>query len=266
MSKSSTERLQKKYGGFRNYSELAEKIIADNHNRVATKISRLNNSVFTEENAKIKNKAKAINLPEMVDILPKRVEAIKSKDKGRWMADRLKRKITDDLRSVLEQPGYMKTRGKVTGTLKDQAIKDFQDKIRQTFENYTKIDPTMGVPPNIRNIAVTEVRSVVNNTKEAYMNELLKRNSDLYIEKTFVHNNRASKNPRMHHKAANGMTVMKSQPFVLYDKEKGRTIVMMYPHDPNLSPEETIGCSCEVVYSVQRMSSVQRWNYRKEGD
>lgn len=266
MAKLATERLRKKYGNFRSYGDLAERIISENHTKVATKITRMNNSVFTAESARVKNKAKAVNLPELTSVLPKRIEAIKSKERGQWMAENLKKKITDDLRNVLRQNGALRTRGKLVGTMKEKMVKDFQARITQTFEGYTKVDPKLGVPSNIRNIAVTEVRNVVNNTKDAYMDELLKRNSDLHITKTFVHNGRMSKHPRMHHKEANGLTVPKSEPFRLFNRETGRVVVMMYPHDPSLPPEETIGCSCEVVYRVQKKTGEERWHYNTEGD
>lgn len=265
MAKLAMDRLRKKYGNFKSYGELAELIIRENHRKTATKITRMSNNVFAAESARVKGKEKVINIPDLPDVLSRRIDSIKSKERGKWMAENLKNKITSDLRNILKQPSYMNTRGRTAGTLKNQVIKDFQDKIKKTFEGYTKIDPEIGVPSNIRNIAVTEVRNVVNNTKEAYMNELLRRNDDLYITKTFIHNGRLSKNPRMHHKEANGITIPKAESFKLYNREKGRVVVMMYPHDPNLPPEETIGCSCEVVYRVQRKSKVQQWKY-KEGD
>lgn len=253
MAKSSLARLRKRYGDFENYKDLCERIIVDNHSRTAKKISRINNEVFTAERARTRSKGKAVNLPELADILPRHIELVKSKDHGKWMAENLRAKITSDLRSVLKNPEYARTRGKMVGQLKEKAVSDFQKRILKTFENYTKIDPKIGVPSNIRNIAVTEVRTVVNNTREAYMNELLRRNNDLRITKTWIHNARASKKPRLHHREMNGVTVNKAEAFIMHNSDTGKTVRAMYPHDPRLPPEEVIGCSCEVVYRVSKL-------------
>ena len=265
MARLATQKLLKKYGEFKSYGELAQRIISANHNRVATKVTKLSNDIFTKERERVRDKEKVVNLPDLSSVLPRHIDSIKSMDRGKMMSDNLKAKITKDLRDILRKPEYQYTRGKLASTLKEQAVKDMQDSIRKTFENYTKIDPSIGVPANIRNIAVTEVRSAVNNTKDAYMDSLLEKNQDLYISKTWIHNGRMSKKPRMEHRELNGVTVEKSKSFIIHNKDTGKTFRAMYPHDPNLPAEESIGCSCEVVYRVQRKSKAQQWNYN-EGD
>ena len=262
MARVATTRLCKKYGDFKNYSELASLIIEDNHKRITTKVAKINNDVFSAERARVTRKEKAVATPPLSDLLPAHVEAIKSKEKGKWMSDNLKSRITSDLRTILDKPEYQRTRGKLTGTLKEQAILDFQNKIKETFENYTKTDPKYGVPSNIRNIAVTEVRTVANHARDIYMDQLLKRNKDIFITKTFVHNDRASKNARPHHKELNGVTIPKSSRFLMYNRETGRTYRFMYPHDESLPAEETIGCSCEVQYRIEKLTENNKWNYR----
>lgn len=262
MARVALTRLKKKYGSFKSYGELCSLIIADNHKKIATKVSRMNNDVFEAERARVKNKEKIINTPPLEDLLPKHTEAIKSKDRGKLMSDRLKAKITEDLRNIIKDPKYQRTRGKLTGTLKEQAIADFQAKIKHTFENYTKIDPKYGVPSNIRNIATTEVRTVVNTTKDLYMDQLLRRNSDVHITKTFKHNGRMSKVSRPHHAELDGVTIPKAHLFLMYNKLTGKTLSFMYPHDKSLPPEETIGCNCEVIYRVEKKTAEQRWMYR----
>jgi hypothetical protein len=136
-------------------------IIARNADNVSAAVMRLNDSVFEAERSKIRNKEKSIVLPDISDELTKAVQIRRATSRGDMITENLKNKLTQDLRDILSKPDYLRRRGALAGTLKDSAISEFQDKIKQTFEGYTRIDPSIGVPPNIRNIAVTEVRSVV---------------------------------------------------------------------------------------------------------
>jgi len=252
MAKIHVSRLKKRYGDFTDLKDLMSKIIDKNSRSITRAVVRQSNENIEKENRRVTDKEKAINLPDLDDVYNKSVHLRKAGERGKVMTDNLRAKLTQDLRDILKQDKYMKTRGTVAGTMKAEAIKEFQDSIKSTFENYTKTDPSIGVPSNIRNISVTEMRSVVNQTKDDYVNQILSKNENVDVYKTWRHNRALSKNPRKHHQELNGVKLHYNQNFELYDAKNKRRSSAPYPHYPALPASEVIGCSCEIVYTIER--------------
>ena len=256
------KRLEKKYGKFTDMSDLMSKIIAKNSEDLTGQVLKINNSVFQAENKKIGNKEKAVVLPSVMDVITPGVNIRKAKERGELITANLRKKLTDDLREVLSGPDYIRKRGATAGTLKNKLIEDFQEKIKGTFENYTKRDPKIGIPSNIRNISVTECRVVINQTKDDYMKSLLNKNDDIVIYKTWIHNRKLSKVPRKSHQELNGVQIPYNQDFEISDPYE----LCPYPHWKGLSAENVIGCSCECRYTVEKKRNVKEYNYQHEGD
>ncbi len=253
MAKLHLSRLEKKYGKTvtgSNYRALMSEIIASNADNVSRAVLRLQDDKFKQSTPV---KQKVINLPDITDVLPKRsVFTRKAADKGAMMTDNLRDQLTKNLRAVLESDKYIRRRGSLAGTLKESALADFEATIKQTFQNYTKKDPRIGIPSNVHTIAVTELRSTVNNIKDEYMGALVKKNDDAEIMKEWRHNGRMVKTPRMHHREISGLEIPYNREFVMYNKVTGNTVHCNYPHDPDLPPEEVIGCQCEVIYRIRK--------------
>jgi hypothetical protein len=252
MGKIHISRLKKRYGDFTDLKDLMSKIIDKNSRDITKAVVKQSGENIEKENRRVTGKEKAINLPTMDEVYSKAVHLRKAGERGKLMTDNLRDKLTENLRDILKQDKYMRTRGTLAGTMKDEAIKEFQDSIKATFENYIKVDPSYGVPANIRNIAVTEMRVVTNNTKHEYVNQILSKNENVDVWKTWRHNRGLSKVPRPAHQEMNGVKVHFNENFTFYDKKTKKLVSTPYPHHPSLSADESIGCSCEVVYTIER--------------
>jgi hypothetical protein len=225
-------------------------ILAHNNEKIARAIGRVNQKKYQTNVKKLSpSRQQLIKLPDLEKVLPKRsVFIIKGAEQGSFMSDTLRSRLEKNLRSNIEafqKAGKLETR---TGKINPELIKSFQSDIKNTFESYTKRDKKTGVPPQIRNIAVTEIRSTIAMVKDNYNREVLKKNPGAIIEKEWVHNRMLSKVPRKSHMAMNGKRVLINEKFQV--KREGSNIIdiMDRPHDPNAVPEQVIGCSCDCKY------------------
>lgn len=256
------KRLEKKYGKTnlhnQKYNKLIREILAHNNEKIGNKIGKLANSHFQTNVKKLnKKKQKTIKLPDMKNVFPKRsVFLIKAAEKGDYISETLRTRLEKDLRDTIKEfqaTGKSKMeiqRGVSTGKINPELIKIFQSKISGTFESYVKKDKLTGVPGNIKNIAVTEIRSTVGMIKDQYKFELLRQNPHIKMEKTWIHNKRLSKEPRKTHMALDRMTLPVETKFRV-DKEDGTGYDMMNrPHDPDASPGNVIGCNCDIIYKA----------------
>ena len=237
---------------------MIKEILAHNNEKIGNKVARLNNSYYMDNVRKLsKKKQKIIKLPDLQKVLPKRsVFLIKAAEKGDYISDTLRTRLEKDLRNSLK--AFMKTgqskieiqRGVSTGKINPELIKEFQKAITGTFESYVKKDKLIGIPGNIRNISVTEIRSTVGMIKDEYKRELLRRNPHIKMTKTWIHNKRLSKVPRKTHMALHGMTYPIEKKFRV-DRDDGSGYDLMdRPHDPAADPRNVIGCSCDCVYKA----------------
>lgn len=263
MASSYFRRLEKKYGKTKitgkKYQSLISEILGHNNHKIGNAIGRLSNEHYQNSVSKLKKTTqKTIKLPDLSEVLPKRsVFMIKGAEKGKFVSETLRTRLEKDLRDTLkqfDQSGKTRIeiqRGKTTGKLNPELIKLFQKNIKTTFENYTKRDPKIGIPTNIRNIAVTEIRSTMGSIREGYKNQLLKKNPGFRAVKTWIHNRKLSKIPRISHMELNGKTIPDDQRFEVGRDDGSGIDYMVRPHDPSAPPGQNIGCSCEAIYKIQ---------------
>jgi hypothetical protein len=273
MAKIYLSKLQKKYNlsgtnirGI-NYRKLMSDIIENQSINISKATMRLSNQHYTDQiNKLLKTKKieKTIALPNIDQVLPKRsVFSRKAAIDGNLMTDTLRDRITKNMRAVLSEfktktglPSYVKQSGKEIGKINPAVIKEFEKRIKLTFENYTMNNPVLGMPNNIHSIAVTEMRSVINPIKHNYNLRLAELNQDkIEMLKEWRQNKNLSKDPRPGHSAVNGKRVPISGKFIvpLIVKKKGKWVklgenLMNFPHDPAGKPDQIIGCNCDVIY------------------
>ena len=251
------------------YNDLIGHVITENNVKIANRITEISRDKWSKALGKIGTKEKRFVIPDVSDVLPKRSVFIKkSAESGKLISDTLRKSLTDNLRDAMTQftettreATYLRRRGALAGTINPKLIKQFSDNITNTFVNYTKKDPSIGVPTNIRNISVTEVRSTINQVKHAYVNNLVQKNPDIVMKKTWIQNRSMSKEYRRGHSVVNGHTLHLSQAFQVPVFKKfgkrwirtGQVISMDHPHCEDAPPGEAIGCSCEIEYTAQRI-------------
>lgn len=268
--KLSQKRLKDKYGETvtpGKYREMMDEIIAFNSEKVSNAIGRITNDKWSKALDKISTKEKRFVVPSLEEVLPKRsVFVRKAAQQGAVISDTLKDALNKDLRGALSQftestgeQTYLRRRGAKAGTINPKLIADFENRLTKTFENYVKKDPSLGMPKNIHTIAVTEVRSTVNEAKSTFVNRLKQKNPDLSVQKRWVHNASLSKENRPGHKQVDGRTVKDTEAFKVprYKKVKGKWVrigftLMMHPHDPTAPTDQVIGCNCDVEHIISR--------------
>lgn len=272
MAKLYTKRLLEKFGKEnvtgKKYGQLIGMIIAHNTEQVSKKIASIQRSKISKAVSKITPKTKRFIIPDISEVLPGRnVYIRKGAEKGVVLADRLRDNLTKDLRDTMNQftlktgeARFIRRRGKKAGTINPELIKDLEQRIQLTFENYTKKNPKFGVPSNIHQIAVTEMRSTINPIKQQFVEKTLEENPELEIRKSWIHNPSLSIEPRKGHGMMARLKPKRLEETYnvpIYKKIKGRLIrmgfeEMRYPHDPNGSAENVIGCNCDLEHIIIR--------------
>lgn len=282
MAKIHLDRLQKKYpilkvaseagqikGGI--YSDLVDMIIDENSIKIQNRIANQSKNQWDKSLKKIGVKEKRVILPDITDILPRRSISIrKAAEKGKLLRDELRNQLTNDLRKSLNefsektgQPKFITRRGKTAGRINPKLINEFQKNITNTFEGYTKKDPKYGIPKNIHGIAVTEVRSAVNEIKYKYNKTMLEKNKNLSMKKKWIQNKGLSKEYRRGHDKVHGKSVDFNEKFEvpLIIKRGGKYVqigvnLMDHPHDPSAPLEQVINCNCDLDIYVIRLKPV----------
>lgn len=260
------DRLRKKYG-YKNekLGDIVKKILTINQENVSRGLARKAADHWRSALPLIKTD-KAVVVPTPDEAMPPRaVFAAKSAQSGRLITDTLRDRLTKDLRSVVDKLRkekkdiYFKRGEGKRGRLKPEVVQEFQNKIKETFSGYVKKDPKTGIPPNIRNIAVTEIRSATNMMKDIYAAKIEQANPEIEMLKTWVQNVGMSKVPRKGHSIINGMTVRMHEYFSvpLYEEKNGAMVYagstrMSRPHDPKAPPGQVIGCNCELVITATK--------------
>lgn len=262
MASSYFKRLEKKYGKHnlhnQKYNSLIKEILAHNNEKTGRAIGRLSDRHYQSNVRKLnKKKQQTIKLPDIDSVIPKRsVFLIKAAEKGDYISQTLRTRLEKDLRDTIKE--FQKTgqskmeiqRGTATGKINPALIAEFQKKIIGTFESYVKKGKLTGIPGNIRNIAVTEIRSTIGMIKDQYKLELLRRNPHIKMTKTWIHNRRLSKKPRKTHMILHNVTLPVERKFRV-DREDGSGYDLMdRPHDPTADAGNVIGCSCDCVYKA----------------
>lgn len=264
------KRLEKKYGKTKlrgaKYQALINDILVHNNTKMSGAVLRLSDNHYKTSMKKLsKAKQKTVKLPDVSEVFPKRsVFLIKAAESGKSISDTLRTQLEKNMRDTLKKytgkglPKMETQRGVATGKINTNLIKEFQTQITKTFESRTKRDPKTGIPPNIKAIATTEIRSTVNSLKGKYNTVLLRENPHLKMVKTWKHNRQLSKVPRPGHMQMNDVTEPAGTKFKvpMYVKIKGKNIfagwtMMDRPHDPKAPPEQIISCSCDILYKAQ---------------
>lgn len=254
MSEISIKRLSNKYGIYniknRKYQLIIKDILDYNQSKITKSVANITDNKMKKQLEIYGNRR--VKFPEIKDIIKKPTfEILKAAEKGNYITQTLRDKLTNDLKTVLKKvPAGTK--------LNQSLVKEFRNTIKSTFEGYTKRDPRYGVPSNIRNISVTEMKSAVNNIRKVYMDELINRNPDMYYKKEWRHYKTYSKQYRRGHYEKNGEVKEMNEPFLVneYKKIKGKwrrtenIIKMDRPHDPKANAGQVIGCSCEIKYKI----------------
>lgn len=261
MAKYHLDRLKDKYGWKtavaqdkvrgRKYQELITEILATNSGNVHRAVGRISKENYAKYAKNLRpEKQKRFVLPDVSEALPKRsVYFLKAAERGQLITDTLRDRLTKDLRETISA-GALRTTGKDAGTVLPRAIAQFEKKIQGTFENYTKRDPKYGVPTNIHQIAITEMRINIDAMKDEYTGALLKKNPDLIVKKKWRQNTKGVKEPRQNHtELARRAGIPYHENFV-YQLENGTTVSTPHPHHWSMPASEVIGCSCEVEYSI----------------
>jgi len=263
MASSFFRRLTQKYDSEnlkgKKYQKVINEIIAHNSEKIGSVINRLTNKNYKESLKKLsKEKTKTVKLPDLSEVLPKQsVFLIKAADSGKVISDTLRSRLEKDLRGALgEFDGTGKKRmeiqrGTATGKINPELIKLFQEKITGTFENYTKRDKKTGVPSNVKNIAVTEIRSTIGLIKDSYIAKLKEKNPNLVFIKTWIHNRGLSKKPRQYHIEMNGVTIWEDEKFKVPRGDGSGFDYMTRPHDPEAPLGQIIGCNCDYIIKAR---------------
>lgn len=270
MAKIYLNRLAKKYGidpknvSGENYQILMNQILARNTKNITEATAKLTDEHWTKSLSRVSTKEKRFILPDVSEVLPaKAVYIKKTADQGQLITNSLRTKLSKDLQESLlefrtaktDEPAFIRRRGAKAGTINPELINIFQAKIKDTFAAYTKIDPTFGVPPNIKTIAVTEARSAINDIKDAYTKDMLKKNPDMKMKKKWIQNKSLAKKPRKGHNEVDGQIIDFNEKFIvsLYN-HKGQLVKvfpMDRPHDPLAPKEMTIGCNCDIEHFAE---------------
>jgi hypothetical protein len=239
------------------YQDLITEILAANGEKTARAVGRLTSDAYRQSWKRLSASRKGtVKLPDLSEVLPKRsVFLTKAAEDGKLINETLRGKLERDLRETLREfdgtgEQRMETqRGTGTGKMNPALIQAFQRRIEKTFATYTKRDEG-GVPPQIRNIAVTEVRQAVGAMKQAYKEEVLRRNPGAKAVKTWVQNRQLSKKPRKGHQIVSGKTI-REEDFFRVPRERGTGFDRMArPHDPNAPADQVIGCNCDLISRI----------------
>jgi hypothetical protein len=267
MSKIWIKRLSDKYGMIKSdemsgtkYSDLISHIVQHNNGNISRAITRQSKDKWNKALSKISTEEKRFIMPDLSDVFPKRAPHIlKSAESGKLISQTLRDNLTANLRESLNQftpttgeQTYIKRRGKNAGQINPKVIEDFKSRITDTFTNYTKKDPKIGIPKNIQAIATTEIRTTVNTTKKIYTDALREKNPELKLRKKWIHHSSLSDTPRKGHLQLDGKTIDYDDTFtvVQYKKHGNKwikigTVQMEHPHDNNGGAEEVINCNCD---------------------
>jgi len=272
MAKIHLDRLKKRYKDIpiqgETYSEIVKSVLLQNNENISNKMSSLSENKWKVLAKKIRpsDPAKRLVLPDLNEIVPKRaITILKSAEKGEMIRETLRDSLTRDLRNSLDQfsasgkDSYVRQAGKTAGRINPQLIKDFEKRIQGTFDTYTKKDKSLGSPENVHRIAVTEVRSAINNTKNLYTQKMIEKNPDIEARKVWIHNSSMSKEPRRGHQKLDGKSIGMNESFKVENWKivKGRPVktgvdMMKHPHDPDAPSEQVIQCNCDYDIIVSR--------------
>ena len=237
----------KKYGwDGRSHADLMGLIVQSNREKVAERVLLSDRRKYESNVKRIepKYREKKIVIPDTGNIIRRSPTIIKAFDKGKEIADTLRERIRKDVKSAMLERGITNKNGTVTKGVTSSLRK----KLNETFDAYTKRDPTFKKPSNIEAIAVTETKTVINTVRQEYaksVNASLGKEGFLML-KTWLHNRAPGGMPRRGHVDLNGVSVGVDDLFEI-NSEKG-TFYADHPHAETLPASEVVCCRCELSY------------------
>lgn len=266
MAKIHIDRITEKLGipkdalSGQNYRDVMSEVIDQNTKNIQRAVGRLTNDNYEKQIVNLRKKGrlkeKAVLLPSMEEVLPKRsVATLKAAESGKQITQTLSDRMNKSLRKTLSDwqatgKPFEIMSGTGAGKINPELISLFEKDIRGVFQDYTRRDTTIGVPKNVRGIAVTEIRSNIDAIKSSYHKELERKNVDiLKMTKTWIHNRSLSKKPRENHIAMDRVTVPRSGQFRVPNIEGGFDL-MDHPHDPHAPANQVISCNCDAIYKA----------------
>ena len=236
-------------------SSITTKIIEENQKRITNKVARMTKEQMDISFRKLGKKEKRMTFPKIEDVFPGRtILARKAAEKGKLISDTFRNELGADIRQAMKKHPMTYKRGRTAGRVNRDLIDLVEIKISDRFDSYTQKDPRYKRPSNIRQIAVTEVRSAVSDIKEKYIEKLIDTNN-LIAKKRWIHNKSLSKVPRRGHMELDQVTIDKDDKFKVKVFKKNtvvRTDYMSRPHDPLAHADQNISCNCDVDYIVKR--------------
>jgi hypothetical protein len=249
------DRMSKKYGWRSGkYQDLITRVVEFNTEKIANKVNRMTIPEIQKPLKRLSTTFKRFTMPELTEYFPKEsVFVRKAADSGKLLSDDLRGQLDKNLRKAIEESGITYSRGSMASQVNVQTINNFEKQISKTFEGYSKKDPKTGIPKNIRQIAVTEVRSVVDDMKQRFTKATIDKNN-LEATKRWIHNARLSKsleNIRETHLEMQEKTFKNPIPFdSLFRLSDGSE--MKHPHDPAGGAKNNIGCHCDWEIFVRK--------------
>lgn len=262
MAKIHLDRLQRRYKNTQikgaKYSDLLKQILDNNISNIQRGIYGDNKKKWESFGKKFrKDKDIRLVLPSEEEVIPKRaLQVIKVAESGKLVSDKLRDQVTKNLRDALfnfDEESYITRRGAKAGRINPRLIDVFEKDLTNTFESYTKKDKKFGMPKNVHTIAVTEVRSAINNVKNEFVQKVMANNPNVVVKKKWIHNRRLSKVPRRGHIQVSKRRAIDYNDFfdVPHYVEKGGRFIkvgsnkMRFPHDPAAPVEQKASCNCD---------------------
>jgi hypothetical protein len=255
MSEFDKARLAKKYDmAGQSYRELAGKIIQEN----STKIARAAYSSDKKRFRAAVNRAlpardsKKLVLPRESELLQRSPTIIKAADRGKLLTKTIREEMRRAVKRGLKEHG-ISTRA---GNIPRRAAQSVRRELEGVYKPYTEKLGRSALPPNIKTIAETESRSVLNGARIEYANRMNKElgKTGHRVLKKWKHNPSLSKVPRRNHAAQGRKKAIPIGEKFALKGFKGAIHRVHGPHDPSLPAEDFINCKCELEFTVVKVS------------
>lgn len=254
----------KRYGltGAKNYREVLADLIGKNRLKSVVDFILGKKDDYTRLFNKLAPGDSRILVPTLDDVIPdKKAVLAKLKERGYGISDNLRDQLRASLDKVVREfkqtgaPAYHRGIGNKKGKISPTLLQKIDSRLRDTFDSFTRPDPKTGVPPSVKNMATTVTREALNEAHLDYARRVKQDNLGIVsFRKTWKHNPRLSKNPRITHAKINGVTIDMEALFKV-PREGGGHDLMDRPHDAYAPDDQKINCNCDLIISVVKQKS-----------
>lgn len=252
--------LTRKYRKAGTYAELIREVIAHNTEKVARGLGRLSEARYRRSADRALGSGVMV-LPRWDEVVPKRAVWLKkSMESGEVISETLRNRLTAAMRQELVD--WRGEAGAAPGRVPPELLRRLEARVAAEMRSYTA-PSTPARQSNARAIAVTEVRSAVDEVKFEYAKRMALANTErLSVRKRWKHNDSLVRKPRPGHKALDGATVGLHESFTV-QTPRG-PVQMMHPHDPMAPAGEVIGCQCDYDVVVSELPGYAAKSRRAE--